>query len=93
MSGSGGGESGTAAGAPRGTCEEAEHLDDAGRADGGEVSERGQGSGSPADAELVEGRGRLAALPRVALLPTLEVCTGKPFAIIHGPSPYFQSTD
>jgi len=42
MSGSGGGESGTAAGAPRGTCEEAEHLDGAGRADGGEVGERGR---------------------------------------------------
>ena len=53
--------------------EEAEHLDGAGGADGGEVRERGRGAlahGTAAVlrqlAELVEGRGRLAALPRAA---------------------------
>ena len=53
--------------------EEAEHLDGAGGADGGEVGERGRRAfahGAAAVlrqlAELVEGRGRLAALPRAA---------------------------
>ena len=53
--------------------EEAEHLDGAGGADGGEVGERGRRAlahGAAAVlrqlAELVEGRGRLAALPWAA---------------------------
>jgi len=64
--------------------EEAEHLDGAGGADGGEVGERGRGAlahGTAAVlrqlAELVEGRGRLAALPRAAAAEPHQLRDGR----------------